>query len=354
MQIGIVGLPNAGKSTLFNALTRSNALAQSYPFSTVDPNLGRVALPDPYLEDLGQIFGAAKNTPVGVEFVDIAGLVEGAHRGEGLGNRFLDRIRRVEALVHVLRAFSAEDVARINPDGNPRGDMDIVEQELIQADLESINRRKEKTEPMLKTARPKYREEWAALEKAEQFLQGGQPLHLMPRSQGEQSLYDELHLLTEKPVLYILNGPGERENLDLLQELEKNGLKGIPVDAKMEEELGQMELEEAREMRRDLEIESALDQLVEQAYCLLNLIKYYTGNENEVRARNIWTGATLLEGAARVHQDIASGFIKGEVIPAPELIAAGSWNKAREAGRIRAEGREYIIQPDDVIYIHFR
>ncbi len=354
MQIGIVGLPNAGKSTLFNALTRGNALAQSYPFSTVDPNLGKVALPDPYLGGLQEVFGAGKKTPVGVEFVDIAGLVEGAHKGEGLGNKFLDRIRKVEAIVHVIRAFSASDVARVNPEGDPMSDYKIIERELVQADLESIARRKEKTSPMLKTGQQRYKDELACLEKGENHINLGKPIRSMERSQLEDQILGELHLLTEKPVLHVLNGPDEGENINFRKEMEKNGLKVILVDAKMEEELGQLDPEEAQEMRREMEIESALDQLVSMAYGMLDLIKYYTGNENEVRARNIITGSTLLEGATQVHQDIAAGFIKGEVISAPDLLQAGSWNRAREEGKIRAEGREYVIRPDDVVYIHFR
>ncbi len=354
MQIGIVGLPNAGKSTLFNALTRGSALAQSYPFSTVDPNLGKVALPDPYLEGLQEVFRAGKKAPVGVEFVDIAGLVEGAHRGEGLGNKFLDRIRKVEAIVHVIRAFSASDVARVNPEGDPISDFKIVEGELIQADLESLSRRKEKTSSMLKTGQQRYKDELASLEKAEKYLNAGKPLRSMDRSEFDNKILGELHLLTEKPVLYVLNGPEEGKNINFRKEMEKNGLTIILADAKMEEELGQLDPEEAQEMRREMEIESALDQLVSIAYAMLDLIKYYTGNENEVRARNIRTGSTLLEGAAQVHQDIAAGFIKGEVIAAPDLLQAGTWNGAREEGKIRAEGKEYVIRPDDVVYIHFR
>lgn len=354
MQIGIVGLPNAGKSTLFNALTRGNALAQSYPFSTVDPNLGKVALPDPYLSELQKVFGAGKTTPVGVEFVDIAGLVEGAHRGEGLGNQFLDRIRRVEAIVHVIRAFKAEEVARVNPEGNPLTDYQIVEKELIQADLQTLARRKEKTSPMLKTGQQKYKDEWAALTKTEEHLREEKPLRVMDRSDFEDRLLRELYLLTEKPVLCILNGSPEGENINIKGKMEKNGLKVILVDAKMEEELGHLEPDEAQELRREMEIDPALDRMVSEAYSMLDLIKYYTGNENEVRARNIRTGSTLLEGAARVHQDIAAGFIKGEVISAPDLLEAGSWSRAKEEGKLRAEGRDYVIRPDDVIYIHFR
>ncbi len=358
MQVGIVGLPNAGKSTLFNALTAGHALAESYPFSTIEPNLGRVTVPDLYLHSLQDIFASQKATPVSIEFVDIAGLVEGAHKGEGLGNQFLAHIRQVEALVHVLRSFSSGDVAHVRGKLDPSGDLMVVEMELMYADLAVLSRRLEKIYGYCKSGEKEYLAEQEVLQAAQDFLNDGKPLREMELEEKAHSILADLNLLTLKPVLYLINGSLENQEGEKLEEeirrMRPAGSNTMIMDAQMEAEVAQLPEEEAQEFLADLDLQPALDRFVEKAYSLLELIKFYTGNKNEVRAWNIKRNASLIEAAAKVHTDMARGFIKGEVIPAPTLVKLQSWSKAREKGLIRIEGRDYGIEDLDTIYIHFR
>lgn len=357
MQIGIVGLPNAGKSTLFNALSRGKAQVEGYPFTTINPNLGRVALEDPYLKTLQSIFQASKRTPVFVEFVDIAGLVRGAHAGEGLGNQFLNHIRQVDGIVHVLRCFYNPNVAHVEGEVNPLRDVSLIEQELSFADREVVNRRKEKLIGLARSGSKESRDELECIEKVLTILDEGQSLGRIVFDSREEQWLKPLNLLTRKPVLYVLNGENDTEIQKIIKSLQgqiPEKSKILLIDAQVEADLGEMDREDVKDFLEDLGLEPSLNRLIGEAFSLLNLITYYTGNENEIRARTLKRGSTLLEAAEKVHTDIARGFIKGEVIQARDLLSFDSWQKAKTEGQIRAEGREYKLQNGDVVYIHFR
>ncbi len=357
MQIGLVGLPNVGKSTLFNALTRSKALVENYPFATIEPNLGRVPLADEYLRSLQSVFGAAKAIPAFINFIDIAGLVAGAHRGEGLGNQFLSHIRNVEVIVHVLRSFPAESVAHVEGKIDPLADLRTVELELILADMVTLEKRSDKARSMCQTGEKKYFQELALYERLQEFMDREQPVRFFAASAPEKEILDSMHLLTAKPVLYVLNGPQNAENFVLETKIkadDKRAVKAMIIDAQLEADLLELPEEDSSKFLQELGLEPALERLVSEAYSLLDLIRFYTGNEKEVRAWNLPQGERLITAAGKVHTDIAQGFIKGEVVPAGRLVEAGSWSKAKEKGLIRTEGRDYLVARDDVIYIHFR
>lgn len=356
MQAGIIGLPNSGKSTLFNALTKSNVLTAGYPFTTIEPNLGHITLEDEHLDLLTDLFKAAKKTAATIEFVDIAGLVKNAHQGEGLGNLFLDHIRKVDALIHVIRAFADENIAHVQGKINPLQDLQTVENELRAADIKTLNRRIAKVEPQLKTGLQKYKDEMALLEKIKSCLSEGIPARSLQLAVKENDYLEELFLLTAKPVLYVINGNDPDDAVEFKLQIKDMTFDSeiLYMDAQLEAEISEMAAEDAQDFLDELNQETILTRFVRAVFKLLKLIKYYTGNKNEVRAWNIAEGSTLIQVAEKVHTDIAKGFIKGEVIHSATLINEGSWSQAKEKGLLRAEGKNYQIKQDEVVYIHFR
>ena len=338
MKVGIVGLPNAGKSTLFNALGRAGAEAAEYPFTTVEPNVGVVPVPDARLEQLGDLLGIERRLPEHLEVVDIAGLVRGAHQGEGLGNRFLGHIRDVDAIVHVVRTFEHPQVAHPHGAVDPIDDLATVETELLLADLESAERR---LESAIKAARSGDKDaiaERGMWERAIAELSAGRPA---PPEAG---------LLSSKPTLIVANvGEGDTVPEAL------TARAALAVCARDEAELAELDPAEAAAMRAELGIaEGALEQIVREAYRLLGLITFFTAvGGNEIRARSLRKGSTALEAAGRVHTDMQRGFVRAEVIPWRELIEAGSFAAARDAGRLRIEGRDYVVADGDVVTIKF-
>ncbi len=338
MKVGIVGLPNAGKSTLFNALTRAGAQSAEYPFTTVDPNVAIVPVPDERLDRIGDVLGISKRVPEQIEFVDIAGLVKGAHKGEGLGNRFLGHIRDVDAVLHVVRTFDNAQVAHPHGELDPVADLEAVEAELLLADLDSAERRLDSAE---KAARSNDKE---AIREAELWrsvvagLEQGRPAS------------PEADLLTSKPTLVVANvGEGEA----LPDALVERG--AVAVCARDEAELAELEPDEAAAMRAELGLESgALENVVRAAYDLLGLITFFTAvGGTEVRARSLPRGATALDAAGRIHTDMQQGFVRAEAIGWRELVEAGSFARARERALLRTEGRDYVVADGDVLTIRF-
>jgi GTP-binding protein YchF len=354
LTIGIVGLPNAGKSTLFNALTKNDVLAANYPFATIEPNVGVVGVPDARLPVLAEIFGSAKVLPATVEFVDIAGIVSGASQGEGLGNRFLAHIRESAAICQVTRVFRDEDVTHVDGEVNPSADISVISTEMILADLQTV----EKAIPRLeKEARGKKElaANLAAAKAAQSFLEAGTPIIA---TSIDRALIRELSLLTAKPYLYVFNcDADELADEDLrakMQELVAPA-EAIFLDAKFESELVELgDEEEAREMLAELGVdEPGLDVLARVGFDTLGLQTYLTAGPKETRAWTIAKGATAPEAAGVIHTDFRSGFIKAEVVSYDELVAAGSLLKAREAGRVRMEGKDYVMQDGDVVEFRF-
>jgi ribosome-binding ATPase len=354
LTIGIVGLPNAGKSTLFNALTKNDVLAANYPFATIEPNIGVVGVPDARLKPLGELMESARLVPATVEFVDIAGIVRGASEGEGLGNKFLSHIRESAAICQVTRVFRDDDVTHVEGEVNPESDLTTIQTELILADLQTL----EKAIPRLeKEARGK-RELGAVVDaarSAQEALEGGTPLIA---AKVDASLLRELSLLTAKPFIYVFNcDADELADEDLKKRMQDlvSPSEAIFLDAKFEAELVELDSdEEAHEMLAELGIdESGLDQLARVGFDTLGLQTYLTAGPKETRAWTIRKGATAPEAAGVIHTDFQRGFIKAEIVSYDELMAAGSLLKAREAGRVRIEGKDYVMQDGDVVEFRF-
>jgi GTP-binding protein YchF len=353
LTIGIVGLPNAGKSTLFNALTKNNVLAANYPFATIEPNVGVVGVPDPRLAELAKVYGSQKLLPATVEFVDIAGIVRGASQGEGLGNKFLAHIREAAAICQVTRVFRDEDVTHVDGKVDPGSDIETIKTELILADLETVERAVMRLE---KDAR-KNKDLVANLEAAvaaKAALEAGTPVIA---TSIDRSLLRELSLLTAKPFIYVFNcDTDELADESLKQQMRElvAPAEAIFLDAKIESELIEMTDEEALEMLNDLGIaESGLDQLARVGFDTLGLQTYLTAGPKEVRAWEIKKGATAPEAAGVIHTDFQKGFIKAEIVSFDDLIAAGSVAKAREVGKARMEGKDYVMQDGDVVEFRF-
>jgi len=354
LSIAIVGLPNVGKSTLFNALTGSNILAANYPFATIDPNTGIVPVPDKRLNKLAELYHTDKIVPATVTFVDIAGLVAGASEGEGLGNQFLSHIRSTNAIVQVVRAFDDPNVAHVDEAHDPRRDIDVINTELVLADLQTVSRRLPKFEKEAR-ANPKLRSALDAYQQAYKLLDSGDPLWSHPEI--DSKALADLQLLTMKPVIYLFNldesGLGGTERQTALRNLVAPA-QALFVCAKLEDELKDLDEAEAAELLESYgQHESGLIQLIQAAYDTLGLQSYLTAGEKEVRAWTIPRSATAPQAAGVIHGDFERGFIAAEVVSYPDLAASGSLASARAAGKVRTEGKSYVMQPEDVVEFRF-
>ncbi len=364
MKLGVVGLPNVGKSTLFNAITHAGAECANYPFCTIEPNVGVVAVPDERLEVLGKMYNTKKITPAVVEFVDIAGLVKGASKGEGLGNKFLANIRECDAIVHVVRCFDDENITHVENTVNPLRDIETIDLELVLADAESVARRLDKAVSMTKTGDKKYRVEAERLEKLKQHLESGKSARSVPvENEEEKEFYDSLFLLTNKPVIYAAN-IGEADmgkNADdipyakaVKDFAESEGSEYIVISARTEEELSTLEPEEQALFLGELGLkESGLSRLIKASYRLLGLISYLTAGEKEVRAWTVKEGTKAPQAAGKIHSDFEKGFIRAEIVDYDTLAELGSFNACKEKGKVRSEGKDYVIKDGDVVLFRF-
>src|SRR5690606_37267923 len=346
LKIGIVGLPNVGKSTLFNALLKkSQALSANYPFATIEPNVGIVPVPDHRLDELAKIYNPPSIIPATIEFVDIAGLVKNASKGEGLGNQFLSHIREVNAIVHVLREFGDDNVIHVEGRVNPTEDMKIITTELLLADLSAL----EKAKRPIKGAAPKEEvQRQAVIEKAYQAVESEDIAALQLLSEDEKALIRDINLLSLKPVIYV-------HNVDENQLAQPHPLPPghIHVNAQLEAELSALTEEEQSEYLKDLGItQSGLDQVIQAGYEILNLMSFLTAGEKEVRAWTITRGTKAPQAAGEIHSDFESKFIRAEVINWQDLVNAGSWAEAKSKGQVRMEGKDYVVQDGDVVVIH--
>jgi GTP-binding protein YchF len=356
---GIVGLPNVGKSTLFNSLTRASIAAENYPFCTIDPNVGVVEVPDPRLAELAAIVQPAKVVPTTMEFVDIAGLVAGASRGEGLGNQFLAHIRETDAIAHVVRCFENDDVVHVAGKLDPISDIETINTELSLADLESVERAMDRTEKRLKANDKEARGKMAVLERLRDCLDEGHRARNVELSESEQRRVSDLHLITTKPVMYVANvaEDGFEDNPWLERVREKAASENaavVPVCAGIEAELAQLDEGERQEFLAELGFtESGLDQVIRAGYGLLDLLTFFTAGKREVRAWTIRAGSTASRAAGRIHTDFERGFIRAEVTSFEEFVALGGEQGAREAGKLRLEGKNYVVQEGDVMHFRF-
>ncbi|MBI5191984.1 MAG: redox-regulated ATPase YchF [Nitrospirae bacterium] len=361
---GIVGLPNVGKSTIFNALTSAGANVANYPFCTIDQNVGVVGVPDQRMDRLVEMFKPEKITPTTLEFVDIAGLVKGASAGEGLGNKFLGHIREVDAIVHVVRCFDDPDVVHIYGGVDPKMDIDIIETELALSDLDSLSKRIQRAEKASKSGEKGAAVEKEFLTKLSDMLSQGKPLRspLLSNaySDEEKKILNEMHLLTIKPVLYVANVTEEEmlegnEFVRQIEELaEKEGAKVITVCGKIEDELSSMSLAEHKEFLEEMGLsEPGLFKIIREGYSLLNLITFFTAGEKEVRAWTVLQGTKAPQAAGKIHSDIERGFIRAEIMSYNDLDSLGSSQAVKEKGLLRLEGKEYVMQEGDIVYFRF-
>ncbi|GGE05966.1 ribosome-binding ATPase YchF [Marinithermofilum abyssi] len=359
---GIVGLPNVGKSTLFNAITRAGAESANYPFCTIDPNVGVVDVPDERLQRIAEIVNPQRIIPTSFQFTDIAGLVKGASKGEGLGNQFLSHIREVDAIIHVVRCFEDDNITHVAGKVDPVSDIETINLELVMADLESVERRMDRVARAKKSGDKEAIQEHAVLEKLKKALAEGIPARQAGLDEEERERVKSLNLLTLKKVLYAANvgeedvaQPDENPSVQQVKEFAaKEGAEVVTISAQLEAEIVELEGEERQQFLEDLGLESSgLDRLVAAAYRLLGLITYFTAGEKEVRAWTIRKGTKAPQAAGVIHSDFERGFIRAEVVAYEDLLQAGSMAQAREKGLLRSEGKEYVVNDGDIVHFRF-